>query len=242
MNYSATLGNQFEQQRENSVAIAHVPASEELFKSELLTNTPVQARSNARLTALLDATAAVVRDKGYENLTTADVATHAGASIGTVYRYFKDRVRILEALAIRNFERANKRFDDAVGDPAVTTASDAIVAFFDLYLDMFRTEPGFRSLRLGDVLDVRKFEDEADKNVLHPRTSEPRARTAARTMSAVLKHKFGSPDNDATVLILEKTMIVVDAYLDRAFRDSETGDQRFIDAAREAAAELAGTV
>jgi AcrR family transcriptional regulator len=222
------------------VAIAHVPASEELFKTELLTNTPVQARSNARLTALLDATAAVTQDKGYENLTTADVAKEAGASIGTVYRYFKDRVRILKALAVRNFERANKRFVEAVSDPAVTTAPAAIVAFFDLYVDMFRTEPGFRSLRLGDVLDVRKYEDDSDKNILHPRKSEPRSRIAAREMSSVLHHKFGSPDNDASVLLLEKSMIVVDAYLDRAFRDSETGDPRFIEAARETAVELAG--
>jgi AcrR family transcriptional regulator len=222
------------------VAIAHVPASEELFKTELLTNTPVQARSNARLTALLDATAAVTHDKGYENLTTADVAKEAGASIGTVYRYFKDRVRILKALAVRNFERANERFVKAVSDPTVTTAPTAIVAFFELYVDMFRTEPGFRSLRLGDVLDVRKYEDDADKNIIHTRTSEPRSRIAARTMSTVLHDKFGSPDSDATVLDLEKTLIVVDAYLDRAFRDSETGDSRFIEAARETAAELAG--
>jgi AcrR family transcriptional regulator len=222
------------------VAIAHVPASEELLKTELLTNTPVQARSNARLTALLDATAAVTQDKGYENLTTADVAKQAGASIGTVYRYFRDRVRILEALAVRNFERTNERFGHAASDPSVNSAPDALVAFFELYVDMFRSEPGFRSLRVGDVLDVRKYEDELDKSVLHPRTSEPRSRMAARTMSSVLQHKFGSTDSEATVLTLEKTMIVVDAYLDRAFRDSETGDQRFIDAAREAVTELAG--
>jgi hypothetical protein len=89
-------------------------------------------------------------------------------------------------------------------------------------------------------LDVRKYEDDSDKTIIHTRTSEPRSRIAARTMSAVLHDKFGSPDNDATVLHLEKTMIVVDAYLDRAFRDSESGDPRFIEAARETAVELAG--
>lgn len=220
------------------MAIAHVPASEELLKSELLTNTPVQARSNARLTALLDATATVTQRKGYENLTTADVAAEAGASIGTVYRYFKDRVQILRALAVRNFERANKRFDEAVSNPSVASVPDAISAFFDFYVDLFRTEPGFRSLRLGDVLDVRMFEDDEDKTKFHPRTEEPRSRTAARTMSTVLSHKFNTPNNDDSVLILEKTLIVVDAFLDRAFRDSETGDERFIDAARVAALEL----
>lgn len=221
------------------MAIAHVPASEELLKTELLTNTPVQARSNARLTALLDATAAVTQTKGYENLTTADVAKEAGASIGTVYRYFKDRVRILEALAVRNFERANARFNEAVANPAVTSVPEAVSAFFDMYVELFRTEPGFRSLRLGDVLDVRMYEDDENKDLFHPRTAEPRSRTAARTMSTVLSHKFSTPNNDDTVLILEKTLIAVDAFLDRAFRDTETGDERFIDAARTAAMELA---
>ena len=220
------------------MAIAHVPASEELLKTELLSNTPVQARSHARLTALLDATAAVTHYKGYENLTTADVAEKAGASIGTVYRYFTDRVRILKALAVRNFERANKRFEEAVADKTVTTVPEAIAAFFELYVDLFRTEPGFRSLRLGDVLDVRREEDDTDKTVFHPRTEEPRSRTAARTMSTVLSQKFGTPNNDASQLILEKTLIVVDAFLDRAFRDSDEGDERFIEAARDAALEL----
>lgn len=221
------------------MAIAHVPASEELLKSELLTNTPVQARSNARVTALLDATAAVTQLKGYENLTTADVAREAGASIGTVYRYFRDRVRILEALAVRNFERANKRFDTAVDNPAVNTAAGAISSFFDLYVDLFRTEPGFRSLRLGDVLDVRQYEDDENKDVLYPRTSEPRSRLSARTMSAVLSQKFSTPNSDDSVFVIEKTMIAVDALLDRAFRDSETGDPRFIDAARETVTDVA---
>ena len=59
-------------------------------------NEPVQARSTARLTALLDAAAAVIDEIGYERLTTAMVAERAGASIGTVYRYFPDRIAVLQ--------------------------------------------------------------------------------------------------------------------------------------------------
>lgn len=218
------------------MAIAHIPASEELLKTELLQNTPVQARSNARLAALLDATATVVQYQGYENLTTADVARVAGASIGTVYRYFKDRVAILQALSVRNFERTTNRFMEEVQNPKITSVDAAISALFELYLDMFRTEPGYRSLRLGDVLDVRVDTDDPTNHV--PRTMEPLSRTAARTMSTVLHHKFNTANNDDSVLILEKTIVAVDAFLDRAFRDDEKGDTRFIDAAREAASEL----
>ena len=44
-----------------------------------LRNEPVQARSTARLAALMDAAAAVVDEIGYERLTTAMVAERAGA-------------------------------------------------------------------------------------------------------------------------------------------------------------------
>ena len=73
----------------------------------LLRNEPVQARSAARLTSLLDAAASVVDELGYERLTTAMVAERAGSSIGTVYRYFPDRIAVLQALSARslaNFE------------------------------------------------------------------------------------------------------------------------------------------
>ena len=68
-------------------------------------NEPVQARSTARLAALLDAAAHVIDEIGYERLTTAMVAERAGASIGTVYRYFPDRIAVLQSLAARNAER-----------------------------------------------------------------------------------------------------------------------------------------
>jgi AcrR family transcriptional regulator len=66
---------------------------------------PVQARSAARVNALLDAACATMHEFGYEQLTTAMVAEKAGASIGTVYRYFPDRVAVLQAVAARNLER-----------------------------------------------------------------------------------------------------------------------------------------
>jgi len=68
----------------------------------VIRNEPVQARSAARLTALLDAAAHVVHEIGYERLTTAMVADRAGASIGTVYRYFPDRIAVLQSLAARS--------------------------------------------------------------------------------------------------------------------------------------------
>lgn len=59
---------------------------------------PVQRRGHATRTRLLRAALAAIQEKGRDGFTTSDVADGAGVSIGTVYRYFDDRVAILRAL------------------------------------------------------------------------------------------------------------------------------------------------
>src|SRR6188768_2997276 len=98
--------------------------------SVALRNEPVQARSTARLAGLLDAAAAVIDELGYERLTTAMVAERAGASIGTVYRYFPDRIAVLQALAARNLERTLERTVVEINDPKNENWIDALSAAF----------------------------------------------------------------------------------------------------------------
>lgn len=63
-----------------------------------LRNEPVQKRSAARLSAIEQAAEQAIAEEGVDRFTTADVARIAGCSIGTVYRYFPDRVAILDRL------------------------------------------------------------------------------------------------------------------------------------------------
>src|SRR3982750_4331011 len=100
----------------------------------LIRNEPVQARSTARLAALLDAAAQVVHEIGYERPTTAMGAERAGASIGTVYRYFPDRIAVLQSLAARNAERLTDRVlaELRSGRPGDWRA--ALSAAFDLFV------------------------------------------------------------------------------------------------------------
>lgn len=58
--------------------------------------TPTQARAVGRLKTIEDAARAALRLYGRDRLTTGQVATIAGCSIGTVYRYFPDRIAILD--------------------------------------------------------------------------------------------------------------------------------------------------
>lgn len=208
--------------------MAHItPASEMLRDSDLLRAAPVQARSNARLTALLDAAAALIHKNGYEELTTAAVAGQAGASIGTVYRYFDDRVKLLWALSTRNFERTSFAIADALTSSASGTVTDGVNALFEAYLGLFRNETGYRSLRMGDVLDIR------------PRATELASRRVSETIATAFASNYGTPASDDTIQKLESGFVVVDALLARAFATSDKGDAVFVDAARRAAAAIA---
>lgn len=190
--------------------------------ASLIRNEPMQARSTARLAALLDAAAAVVAEIGYERLTTAMVAEGAGASIGTVYRYFPDRIAVLQSLAVRNEERVTERVIAAIGDSEHTTWAEAVDAVLDVYIALFRDEPGFASVRLGDVLDLR------------PAEGTPRNTVLAHTILEALAARFGLADDAETQLGFVIAVETADALIARAFARDLGGDAELLDAARSA--------
>jgi AcrR family transcriptional regulator len=182
----------------------------------MLRNEPVQARSTARLASLLDAAAAIIDEIGYERLTTAMVAERAGASIGTVYRYFPDRIVVLQSLSARSLGGFVDATRTIVLDPAHVTWWDAIEACLEAMTTAFRSLPGFRSLRLGDVLDVR------------PALSTQSGSTVvAAAAAAALVERFGLPEEDLAHR-LEVVIVVADALLARAFTYDSNGDARLI--------------
>lgn len=187
-----------------------------------LRNEPVQARSTARLTALLDATAEIIDEIGFERLTTAMVAERAGASIGTVYRYFPDRIAVLQSLAARNLERVVRRCVAEVAEPAHTDWHAALSAAFDIFVEGFRNEPGFRSLRTGDVLDLGPTDSDRSFNQI-----------VADNILDALVERFGVADTARTRVRFAAAIQVSDALAARAFASDLQGDERFLEVGRE---------
>ncbi len=189
----------------------------------LLRNEPVQARSTARLTSLLDAAAAVVHERGYERLTTAMVAERAGSSIGTVYRYFPDRIAVLQALSARSLTNFASRGVERI-EEAQPGWQEAVGAALDYLVDAFRSEPGFRSLRFGDVLDLRPNTD-----------GRTRYGAVAASLVSVLSSRHGIEDSDQIRFDVESALLTADALLTRAFALDGEPDERFVAEARRAA-------
>ena len=196
-------------------------ADETAIGSLSLRNEPVQARSAARLTGLLDAAAAVIDELGYERLTTAMVAERAGASIGTVYRYFPDRIAVLQALGARNLDRVLSRVSDEVVDERHATWTDALSAAFDVLKDAFQNEAGFRSLRVGDVIDLRPAPN-----------ARPYNSVVAEAMHEGLIKRFGVTDSAEARFAFEAAIEISDALAARAFA-TEPADEKFLEVARD---------
>lgn len=192
-----------------------------------LRNEPVQARSAARLSALLDAAAQIVDEIGYELLTTAMVAERAGASIGTVYRYFPDRIAVLQALAARNLERVLEKATNEILDERNETWASAMSAAFGVLVDAFRTEPGFRGLRVGDVLDLRPAAHERTFNSV----------VSDRLLDALVE-RFGFTDSPALRFRFETGIEISDALATRAFARDPKGDEAFLEASRDVVKQL----
>lgn len=176
---------------------------------------PVQARAALRIEALLDAAAAVVVDHGIEHLTTALVAERAGASIGTVYRYFPDRVAVLVALAERNLERIRLAVERVLlaEQPSLMSTIEAVV---DAMVETFRTVPSFRSLRGGEGLD------------LGPTERTPVAPTFVDDMAAHLRERWEIELDDAQRQELELAIGALDALVTYAFLHDPDGDPRYL--------------
>lgn len=204
------------------------PAPARSDAAGLIRNEPVQARSAARLTALLDATAAVVDEIGYERLTTAMVAERAGASIGTVYRYFPDRIAVLQSLAARNADRVTGRI---LADLADERHADAMAAFhggMSVLVDAFRSEPGFASLRFGDVIDLR------------PAEGTPAYTALAERIVGALTERFGIAANAELAVALESAIIAIDSLAARAFARDAGGSAAFLSHGPEISSRLLG--
>lgn len=175
------------------------------------------------MTALLDAASASIDAHGYERLTTAMVAEKAGASIGTVYRYFPDRIAVLKAVGLRAVDRFSETARTALSRAAADDWESGLDAVLGEYEKAFRSEPAFAALRFGDVLDLRPREE-----------SQTGLTTVIESFVDQFVTTYGLARNGLTEK-LEVALTVADGLYARAFRFNPKGDAAMMAQAREAA-------
>jgi AcrR family transcriptional regulator len=178
---------------------------------------PTQRRSTQRLDALLDAAAEIVDETGFERLTTQMVAERAGASIGTVYRYFPDRVAVVQALRERSIRRFRERVADDMARAEIETWWDVVNVALEACAALYRDEPGFTVVHAGR-------RETADGDV------EPEF---AHRMAQLIEAEF-EVDGDAAELRFRLGVAIElgDALINRAFQRDAAGDERYLSEAK----------
>lgn len=80
---------------------------------------PRQGRSQAMVQALLEASARVLKERGYEGMSTNAVAECAGVSVGSLYQYFPNKVALLAALHAEHAANMEESIKAVLAIPSV---------------------------------------------------------------------------------------------------------------------------
>lgn len=178
---------------------------------------PTQRRSTQRLDALLDAAAEIVDETGFDRLTTQMVAERAGASIGTVYRYFPDRVAVLHALRERAILRFRERVADDMERAELETWRDVVDVALDASAALYRDEPGFTVVHSGQR---ETAEDDLEPEFAH-------------RMAQLIEDGFDVDSEKPELRFrLGVAIEIADALISRAFERDPAGDERYLAEAR----------
>ncbi|SFP88129.1 DNA-binding transcriptional regulator, AcrR family [Amycolatopsis arida] len=177
---------------------------------------PVQQRSARRVERMLDASAELIEEMGYDALTTTLIAKRAGVAVGSLYQFFPDKRAVVQAMTQRNLEK----FMAAVGERLATVDHqhwwDVVDSLLDIYLRMHREVPGFSKVHFGDVVDMRLLDEQRDNN-----------RVVADSLIHLLTTRLGLPE-EQIALPIAVAVETADALLNLAFRRAADGDPEVV--------------
>jgi AcrR family transcriptional regulator len=89
-----------------------------------------------RVAALMEAAAAVIAERGFESATMAEIASRAGAQIGSLYRFFPNKEVLADALMQRYAELIDQAFGKIECRPASSSIDDLADSLVDFLVDI----------------------------------------------------------------------------------------------------------
>lgn len=179
--------------------------------------TAMQERSQAKMAAVLAATAELLDEEGPEAVTTTAVAARAGISVGWLYNFFDDRQRLLEEIVVNGLQTLDRRLDEVGFSLAAPKWRESVMSGLDVILDFFDRSPGFRSLWFsadfsGRMTQANRLHDDALATYLAGTITELRSDAPAVPPEVVTQVFVG----------------MIDKGLDLAYRNSSAGDEAML--------------
>jgi len=179
---------------------------------------PVQTRSRQRLEDILEVTARLVDEIGPDNVTTTVIADQLDISVGSIYAYFRDRAAIFDEIVARAIAQHDRLIGAAHERMVDVPWLDASFVVIDTLVEIYRTEPGFRSLWFSQHLSAGMLETMR-------RSDEKQAQVGLDRLAA-----RGLRLNTANPMDTMRMYVgLIDKGLDLAFRLDPSGDESMIE-------------
>ena len=192
---------------------------------------PVQQRSAKRVAQMLDASAQLINEIGYDALTTTLIAKRAGVAVGSLYQFFPDKRAVIRALTQRNVDYFLAAVAERLAGEDPGHWWDVVDSVLDIYLDMHRSVPGFSRVHFGDVVDRQLLDEKRDNNgviadsladLVRKYVENPGERLslviaiAIEVAGALLKFAFAR-DSQGDPEIVAETKYLIKGYLAKRF-------------------------
>ena len=95
---------------------------------------PTQERAKQTVTALVEATAQLLVERGYHQTTTNHIARRAGVSIGSLYQYFPDKQALVVELGMRFMDEQFALLQGSLRDVAHAPLEQAVRSVIEAML------------------------------------------------------------------------------------------------------------
>ena len=115
---------------------------------------PRQSRSQATVTAILDATARILVERGSTAASTNAVAERAGVSVGSLYQYFPNKEALVSAVQARHGEQMMAAIQRALTKAMDATLEDALAGLVEAAVEAHRVDADLHRVleeRLGTM-------------------------------------------------------------------------------------------
>lgn len=128
---------------------------------------PQQARSAGRVDAILEAARLLLQELDLSEVSPRTVASRAGVSPATVYRYFADFDELVDALLVEHSQMAERTVAEALQKSRHRTISGVFELIASAYIDLYTYHPelaiGWKSAALADRQGV--IEERSDRSL-----------------------------------------------------------------------------
>jgi AcrR family transcriptional regulator len=190
---------------------------------------PKRARGVQRVAELLDASAALFAENGYEATTMTQIAISAGASIGSLYQFFPSKEVLAEALFARYVERVTSMLEDLAKRAPGLSPRGVANRLVDIMLDIRKDRDATAALSgsVSGIVERRKSLRGATRRQIAailraatPKLREKAAAEAAAMIGHVLKlvPMLAKEQEDGGQPLVAQVRKMLAAYIERVVR------------------------